>query len=341
MGQEQEGRRVGVYLSDRLFVAIAKKVGFPTKRTLQSYRDLQLEFLSSGCPITLFTLTRLKGVLDAVQTNQFVGWAREVIRSRPSFSSDLRDVHSAEMTSVFDEDDEDDEVVEVVAQWTPQGTMDFEVVSASEVIDLNQDLPQDHTEELMRLLDEADGTGGSASGPRFESDDMLPLLIDEEEKDSPSADDCLAVFENDTRSDLQAVTEASSDDLFGDDFQDDLFETRNPPSIQPVLQGQDSALFDVVDWDAKSEELAIVDPWADPAPPTRAAPESFLGPTTATASAEFTGSFNEVLDDVVPQNLYETLASKSDPERLGLDSVAPPPPPPPPMAPLLHHSSAA
>ncbi|RMG09415.1 MAG: hypothetical protein D6731_19670 [Planctomycetota bacterium] len=70
-------------LGDRLFVALAKRAGFPSKEALQHCREIQLEWLASCPSTTLFTVAQLEGIIDARQALQFERWARWVVANYP------------------------------------------------------------------------------------------------------------------------------------------------------------------------------------------------------------------------------------------------------------------
>lgn len=81
-------------LTDRLFVALAKRAGFPALSELKRCRDLQIEWIRAGTPATLFVVSQIEGVIDPEQTLQFEGWAREAIAAHPDRRALCEQVHS-------------------------------------------------------------------------------------------------------------------------------------------------------------------------------------------------------------------------------------------------------
>lgn len=80
-----------VYLSDRLFVALVKRLGVSRKR-LGALRARQERQLRKGVEITLFSTARLEGLLDAEGAARLVGYARRAIRRHPKYRRDLIEV---------------------------------------------------------------------------------------------------------------------------------------------------------------------------------------------------------------------------------------------------------
>jgi hypothetical protein len=69
------------FLSDQLYVRLAKRAGYPSLDALKRIRDLQQEWLDGGAPASLFMVSQLEGVIDAEQTREFEGWARQIVSS--------------------------------------------------------------------------------------------------------------------------------------------------------------------------------------------------------------------------------------------------------------------
>jgi hypothetical protein len=69
------------FLSDRLYVKLAKKAGYPSLEQLRQVRDLQEEWINTGTPATLFMVSQIEGVIDVGQTRQFESWARQIVSS--------------------------------------------------------------------------------------------------------------------------------------------------------------------------------------------------------------------------------------------------------------------
>lgn len=357
---------MGTSISDRLFVALAKKVGFPEKQVLRQYRSMQMEMVEAGLPITLFSLARLKGVLDAGQVERFVGWAQQVVSTRPKYAGDLvadsgAPTAALESDSIFDSTLPDEvRVVEVQPEWLPaetryqvSGDDDLFGLLEPEVVEVSAEwVPDhaDHTEELLELLDEmsseeelqslrpsTQAIRSSRRNRRFTSDDMLPVIeadIDEiGAPDEPSTDDLISLLEGGSPQPAIAFEE-DEEELFGLDDDLEILPDEEPVAAGVHLPNEDSALFEVASWDFADDPLADAFSQAPPPPPPPAplaaaapppppplAPLPALGPQGATASAEFTGSWDEALDfdpmgslGSTPKpnlDLYETLASGS------------------------------
>ena len=80
-----------VYLSDRLFVALVKRLGLSRQR-LRALRARQERQLRKGVKITLFSTARLEGLLDSQGAARLVGYARRAIRRHPKYRRDLVEV---------------------------------------------------------------------------------------------------------------------------------------------------------------------------------------------------------------------------------------------------------
>ncbi len=77
------------YLSDRLFVALAKRTGLVTKEALRPVREEQQRLLADGLSISLFSLARWEGVLSAAQGDELVRLARQLIAREPAYREEL------------------------------------------------------------------------------------------------------------------------------------------------------------------------------------------------------------------------------------------------------------
>lgn len=89
----RQGNVAGVsmeFLSDQLYVRLAKRAGYPSLEDLKRIRDLQQEWLDGGAPASLFMVSQLEGVIDPDQTREFEGWARQIV----SASGRVQKVHS-------------------------------------------------------------------------------------------------------------------------------------------------------------------------------------------------------------------------------------------------------
>lgn len=80
-----------VYLSDRLFVALAKRLGVPRRR-LATLRTRQQRQVRSGVAVTLFTLARLEEWIDERSADRLLSYARRVIKKHPKYRRDLIEV---------------------------------------------------------------------------------------------------------------------------------------------------------------------------------------------------------------------------------------------------------
>ncbi len=88
---QEEGEDVSnpTYLSDRLFVALAKRLGAPSKERLRPIRDEQQRLLAEGLSISLFSLARWEGVLSPAEGTRFLTIARQVAARDPAFRDDV------------------------------------------------------------------------------------------------------------------------------------------------------------------------------------------------------------------------------------------------------------
>ncbi len=67
-------------ISDRVFVSLAKKAGYPDRAELVRCRELQLEARNGGDPITLFEIVRKEKLLSARRINRFLRWSAMIQR---------------------------------------------------------------------------------------------------------------------------------------------------------------------------------------------------------------------------------------------------------------------
>ena len=80
-----------VYLSDRLFVALAKRLGVPRRR-LATLRLRQQSQVRDGVAVSLFSLARLERWIDEKSAAHLLACARRVIRKHPKYRRDLIEV---------------------------------------------------------------------------------------------------------------------------------------------------------------------------------------------------------------------------------------------------------
>lgn len=73
-----------VVVPDKIFVALAKKAGYPTHEDLVVCRRLQLERVKAGERITLFEVVQERGVLPERRIKRFQRWAAQVTRRDPA-----------------------------------------------------------------------------------------------------------------------------------------------------------------------------------------------------------------------------------------------------------------
>lgn len=87
----EEGKDVSnpTYLSDRLFVALAKRLGAPSKERLRPIREEQQRLLAEGLSISLFSLARWEGVLSPAAATRLLTLARQVAAREPAFRHDV------------------------------------------------------------------------------------------------------------------------------------------------------------------------------------------------------------------------------------------------------------
>jgi hypothetical protein len=67
-------------ISDRVFVSLAKKAGYPDRGELIRCRELQLVARKGGDPITLFEIVRKQNLLSARRINRFLRWSAMIRR---------------------------------------------------------------------------------------------------------------------------------------------------------------------------------------------------------------------------------------------------------------------
>ena len=77
---------MGAYLSDRFFVALAKRAGAPSKEELSHCRTLQLQCNEEGCAVSLFSVARATDLIDG---ERFLRLADSAIAQRPGYASGL------------------------------------------------------------------------------------------------------------------------------------------------------------------------------------------------------------------------------------------------------------
>lgn len=80
-----------VYLSDRLFVALAKRLGVPRRR-LATLRARQRGQVQAGVVVSLFSLARLERWIDEKSAAHLLSCARRVIKKHPKYRRDLIEV---------------------------------------------------------------------------------------------------------------------------------------------------------------------------------------------------------------------------------------------------------
>lgn len=73
-----------VVVPDKVFVALAKKAGYPSHEDLVTCRRLQLERLKAGDRVTLFEVVQERGVLPERRIKRFQKWAAMVTRRDPA-----------------------------------------------------------------------------------------------------------------------------------------------------------------------------------------------------------------------------------------------------------------
>jgi hypothetical protein len=82
---------VHVYLSDRLFVALAKRLGVPRRR-LATLKLRQQRQAQDGVSVSLFSLARLERWIDEKSSAHLLSCARRVIRKHPKYRRDLIEI---------------------------------------------------------------------------------------------------------------------------------------------------------------------------------------------------------------------------------------------------------
>lgn len=80
-----------VYLSDRLFVALSKRLGVPRRR-LATLKLRQQRQAQEGVSVSLFSLARLERWIDEKSAAHLLSCARRVIRKHPKYRRDLIEV---------------------------------------------------------------------------------------------------------------------------------------------------------------------------------------------------------------------------------------------------------
>lgn len=73
-----------VVVPDKIFVALAKRAGYPSHEDLVTCRRLQLERVKAGERITLFEVVQERGVLPERRIKRFQRWAAQVTRRDPA-----------------------------------------------------------------------------------------------------------------------------------------------------------------------------------------------------------------------------------------------------------------
>jgi hypothetical protein len=235
---------VHTYLSDRLFVAVAKRLGVPQQR-LMRLQGRQRRSIREGTSISLFTTARLEGWLDEGASGMFLEYARQVIARRPEYAGE---VYEAAV-----------EPQAVTAEWVPDevGAKDRleGFGSSDDLIELDDLGPPPKVDDLMLLL-------GAAAPPsptpkrnrrrsRFASDDLLPTVDAVGESFAQHLESQVDAYtsSSEQRSPLaeqELVEQEEVDELLG------LLGA--PPETEPLAR--DSALFEI-DWEDEIQSLAL------------------------------------------------------------------------------------
>lgn len=223
-------------LGDRLFVALAKRVGFPDFDTLRRCRDLQLEWIESGSVASLFSVAQIEGVIDAEQAARFVAWGqklsgRQNLQATREQPSPLAAPAPPPLAPLPDAN-QVREATEVVSALPPTRPpfYDFEALA-------EEDLLPDETEERASI--------GGGAGPleRVGSRDDLnadaePVFMDDDPEPLFAEDD-----------DAEPLF-AEDDDEYVDDAADDdparAFEDEDETGSLRLLPDEDDADMEVL-----------------------------------------------------------------------------------------------
>lgn len=73
-----------IVVPDKIFVALAKRAGYPSHEDLVTCRRLQLERVKAGERVTLFEVVQERGVLPERRIKRFQKWAAQVTRRDPA-----------------------------------------------------------------------------------------------------------------------------------------------------------------------------------------------------------------------------------------------------------------
>lgn len=77
------------YLSDRLFVGLARRTGFPTKEQLRPIQAEQRRLQADGFSISLFSLAQWNGLLTRERSDHLMDLAREIAQQYPDYAGDV------------------------------------------------------------------------------------------------------------------------------------------------------------------------------------------------------------------------------------------------------------
>jgi hypothetical protein len=168
------------FLSDRLFVALAKRAGFPELSELKRCRDLQIDWIRNGTPATLFVVSQIEGVITTEQTVQFEGWARDAIAQSPGSAAIREQDHSpteeVEVGHAFQQpakpEPEDEDTFE---PWIP----DRDLLDDADSVG-SEDSLEDDDLELLPDDGDADMNALGRAGPRVIDGSGLRFIAEDE-----------------------------------------------------------------------------------------------------------------------------------------------------------------
>jgi hypothetical protein len=300
------------FLSDRLFVALAKRAGFPALAELKRCRDLQIDWIRGGTPATLFVVSQIEGVIGPEETTQFQRWAQEVMETHPDRRALSEQGHApteeVEVTHAFQRDDPKEASGEdAFGPWIP----DQDLLDSAEEIEEEDDdslelLPDDDSDmaALGRIAhqDPNDGSDLKLIDENEAGEVFWVLATREFDAYEPEADSQEAVFptsdrtelwDDDASLDLDLDEEPLGLDVDEDPLDDILsvLDEQAEPKTDPAIASAFGGLIDVCedsDVPPPTSFMFSPDPDATLDPPTD--PEDGLRRRVRKRSRELVGS---------------------------------------------------
>ncbi|MGE0708542.1 MAG: hypothetical protein AB7N76_23060 [Planctomycetota bacterium] len=246
------------YLSDRLFVAITKRLGVP-RRQLRRLRGLQRKRRREGVQASLFTTARLSGFISEQEAQVLLDCARRVASERPEYRRDV--LQAVDYQGGM-------QAVEVSAQWVPDTLAQPEELGSSEdLVDLLSGLPASSTSDAVIFDLQAEPRQRTArrKGRRRDavSDDLLRAVDPVGESFARHLESQVDAFDSGAeRSSPLGIEESGGIDALIDLLQANAPAYAPPPPRPAALQpapkptavkpahalAEDSSLFEI-DWD--------------------------------------------------------------------------------------------